>query len=485
MSSACASLSSRCAAPLRRLSPSLLSPRARSLSSSADGPIGAASRPFLELEDRFGSHNYHPIPVVLSRGLGVHVWDVDGCQYLDCLSAYSAVNQGHCHPRLVAAMARQASRLTLSSRAFCSDQLGPYAKQLTTLMGYDRVLPMNTGAEGTETALKLARRWGYDVKGVPANRATVLVASGAFHGRTIAAISASDDPESYGGFGPLMPGLTKVPFGDLGALRRALAADPTIVAFMVEPVQGEAGVVVPPAGYLAGAAAACRAAGALFIADEVQTGLCRTGRMLATQWEGACVCARGSGESSGCVCARPDILVLGKALSGGMLPVSAVLADDAVMLCIRPGQHGSTFGGNPLACAVASEALAVLTDEGLAANADARGEQLRAGLRALARDFPTLLSPAVRGRGLLCAVEVRADAADAAGAPISAWDLCIGLKDARAVHGAPLGLLAKPTHGTIIRLAPPLVITQEQVQLALEVMRTVCDRLLQGKGRAA
>lgn len=422
------------------------------------------SQHYIDLEDRHGSHNYHPIPVVLARGQGVHVWDVEGRQYVDFLSAYSAVNQGHCHPRLVAAMAAQAGRLTLSSRAFLSDQLGPYARYVTQLFGFDRVLPMNTGAEGTETALKLARRWGYDCKGVPADRATVIVARGAFHGRTLAAVSTSDDPESYGGFGPLLPGIVKVPFNDLPALAAALAATPTAVAFMVEPVQGEAGVVVPDEGYLWGAAALCRSHGALFVADEVQTGLARTGRMLAVDWEGV----------------RPDVLILGKALSGGMLPVSAVLANDEVMLCIKPGQHGSTFGGNPLACAVALEALHVLRDEGLAANADARGDECRAGLRAIVAAHPRLFESA-RGKGLLNAIVVRDDAADDAGRPVSAWDVCMALKDAGPRFGAPMGLLAKPTHGNIIRLAPPLTITPEQLRASLGILETVAQGLRAGR----
>jgi ornithine--oxo-acid transaminase len=395
----------------------------------------------------------------------VHVWDVDGRQYVDFLSAYSAVNQGHCHPRLVRAMAEQASRLTLSSRAFCSDQLGPYAEYITRLFGYDRVLPMNTGVEGAETALKLARRWGYDVKGVPPGQAVVIVAKGAFHGRTLAAISASDDPDSYGGFGPLLPGIVKVPFNDVPALTAALDAHgPNVVAFMVEPIQGEAGIYVPDDGYLAAAAAACRSRRVLLVADEVQTGLARTGRMLACEYDGV----------------RPDVLILGKALSGGMLPVSAVLADDEVMLTIKPGQHGSTFGGNPLGCAVAREALQVLADERLADNAYARGQEMRAALRGLAADFPGVFS-VVRGRGLLNAIVVRDDAADAAGRPLSAWDVCMAAKDARATYGAPMGLLAKPTHGTVIRLAPPLVMTAPQLDGAMGILRAAVAGLHAGK----
>ena len=414
---------------------------------------------YLALEDAHGSHNYHPLPVVFERALGVDVWDVDGKRYLDCLSAYSAVNQGHCHPRLVAALVKQASRLTLSSRAFCSDQLGPYAAHITSMFGYDRVLPMNTGVEAWETALKLTRRWGYVVKGIPDAKAVVIVARGAFHGRTMAAISASDDPESYGGFGPWLPGMVKVDYGCINSLKAALAAHGHSVAgFIVEPVQGEAGVVVPPPGYLAAAAAACAASNVLFVADEVQTGLCRTGSML-------CVDAAG---------VRPDIVILGKALSGGVLPVSAVLADDAVMLNIHPGQHGSTFGGNPLGCAVASEALRVLVDEGLAEAATIRGAQLKSGLAAVAAAHPRLLAPTARGQGLLTALEVRPDAAAVSGKHVSAWDICMELKEGGA---AGVGVLAKPTHDTVIRMSPPLVISEAQVNVVLGVLDEVLTRL--------
>ena len=391
------------------------------------------------------------------------MWDVEGRQYVDFLSAYSAVNQGHCHPRLVAAMREQCARLTLSSRAFLSDQLGPYAEYVTQIFGFSRVLPMNTGAEGTETALKLARRWGYDVKGVPQGQATVIVAKGAFHGRTLAAVSTSDDPESYGGFGPLLPGIVKVPFDDIPSLRAALENSRSVVAFMVEPLQGEAGVVVPRDGYLKQAAQLCRQHNVIFIADEVQTGLCRTGRMLAVDYDAV----------------KPDVLILGKALSGGMMPVSAVLANDDVMLTIKPGQHGSTFGGNPLACAVAVEALKVLQEEKLADNAYARGMECRAGLQRLVDAYPRLFE-LTRGKGLLNAIVVRDGAKDDRGKPISAWDLCIALKDAHK-FGAPMGLLAKPTHGNIIRLAPPLPITSQQVQTSLGIIETVVQGLLAGR----
>ena len=414
---------------------------------------------YMGLEDKYGAHNYHPLPVVLSRGLGVMVWDVDEKPYFDFLAAYSAVNQGHCHPRLLRALREQAARITLTSRAFYNDQLGPYEKYITGLFGYDRVLPMNSGVEAGETALKLARRWGYEVKRVPADAAVMLFAHGNFWGRTMSAVSASDDPDSYGGYGPLLPGLRKVPYADVGALEAALAADPNIVAFEVEPIQGEAGVVVPPDGYLAAVAAACKRHNVLFIADEVQTGIARTGRMLACDHEGV----------------KPDILVLGKALSGGLMPVSAVLARDEIMLTIKPGQHGSTFGGNPLACAVATEALQIVEEEKLADNAAARGVELRAGLAALATEFPSVLE-GTRGKGLLNAILVRPDATDAAGRHLRAWDLCMGFKDA-AAYGMRAGLLAKPTHDHIIRLAPPLVITSKQVTECLDIMRTVIKAL--------
>src|ERR1700733_7591552 len=375
---------------------------------------------YIDLEEKHGAHNYHPLPVVLNRGEGVFVWDVDGRRYYDFLSGYSALNQGHCHPRLIAALLQQAGKLTLSSRAFHSDMLGEYAAFITAYFGYDKVLPMNTGVEAVETAIKLCRRWGYRVKGIPENKAKVIVCAGNFHGRTSAVISFSTDPESRRQFGPYMPGFGIIPYNDIDALALALQ-DKEVAGFLVEPIQGEAGVVVPDEGYLSKAGELCRAAGVLFMADEIQTGLCRTGRMLACDHEGL----------------RPDILILGKALSGGVLPVSAILADDAVMLTIGPGEHGSTYGGNPLACKVAMEALTVLKDEKMAENAAALGELFRHELRKLGSPH----IEQIRGKGLLNAIVIRHADADAA------WSLCLILKDK--------GLLAKPTHGDKIRLAPP------------------------------
>ncbi len=392
-------------------------------------------REAMELEARHGAHNYRPLPVVLTRGEGVFLWDVEGRRYYDFLSAYSAVNQGHCHPHIVSAMVEQAGRLALTSRAFYNDRLGPFERYVTSLFGYDKVLPMNSGAEAVETALKLSRRWGYDRKGIPAGEARVVVCEGNFHGRTITLVSASCDPESYGGYGPFTPGLVKIPYDDLGALERALE-DPSVCAFLVEPIQGEAGVVVPRHGYLAGARELCTRRRVLLVADEVQTGLGRTGRLLASDHEDV----------------RSDVLILGKALSGGMYPVSAVLADDEVMLCVQPGQHGSTFGGNPLAASVAVAALQVVVEEKLAENADRMGRVLRAGLRALRHPMIEL----VRGRGLLNAIVVR-PMRDA-----TAWDVCLRLKDN--------GLLAKPTHGDIVRLAPPLVIDERGIRDAIEII---------------
>jgi len=386
------------------------------------------SRHYLELEEKYGAHNYHPLPVVLNRGRGVYVWDVDGNRYFDCLSGYSAVNQGHCHPRIVAALVEQAGRLTLTSRAFHSDLLGEYARFISEYFSYDKVLPMNTGVEAVETAIKLCRRWGYQVKKIPGNQAKIVVCAGNFHGRTTTVISFSTDPDSNREFGPYTPGFVVIPYNDTGALEQALR-DPLVAGFLVEPIQGEAGVVVPDDGYLLRAAALCRDANVLFIADEIQTGLGRTGRMLACEHENV----------------RPDILILGKALSGGMLPVSAVLADDAIMLTIRPGEHGSTYGGNPLACAVAMEALRVLQEERMTGNALELGELFRSELRQLRSPHIAL----IRGKGLLNAIVIGHAQADAA------WDLCQALKEN--------GLLAKPTHGDKIRLAPPLVITREEV----------------------
>jgi ornithine--oxo-acid transaminase len=384
---------------------------------------------YLELEEQFGAHNYHPLPVVLEKGEGVFLWDVDGKRYYDFLSGYSAVNQGHCHPRIVNALIEQSKKLTLTSRAFHSNLLGEYEKFITGYFGYDKVLPMNTGVEGGETAIKLARRWGYAKKGILENQAKIIFAEGNFWGRTLAAISSSTDPSSYKAFGPYMPGFELVPYNDLIALEKAFQ-DKTVAAFMVEPIQGEAGVVVPDEGYLKGVRALCDEYNVLFIADEIQTGLCRTGKMLACDHENV----------------RPDILILGKALSGGIIPVSAVLADDDIMLTIKPGEHGSTYGGNPLGCAVATEALNVLKEEKMAENAEAMGQLLRTELINLHSPY----IKTVRGKGLLNAIVIEHPNKEAA------WDLCLDLKEN--------GLLAKPTHGDKIRFAPPLIITAEQVK---------------------
>ena len=401
----------------------------------------ATSADFIALEDRFGAHNYHPLPVVLSRGEGVFVHDVEGKRYYDFLSAYSAVNQGHCHPRLVAAMTEQAQRLTLTSRAFHNDQLGPFEAFATKLFGYQRLLPMNSGVEACETAVKLARRWGYEVKGIAENEARVVFAEGNFWGRSLAAVSSSTDPSSFHGFGPFMPNFDLVPYDDLEALEAKLR-DPRTAAFMVEPIQGEAGVVVPADDYLVKVRELCTQHRVLFIADEVQTGLARTGRRLCVDHAGV----------------RPDIVVLGKALSGGMLPVSAVLADDEVMLTIKPGEHGSTYGGNPLACAVAMEALKVIEEEDLAGNAERCGALLRAELEKLMGPVIKL----VRGKGLLNAIVVDIEGER------DAMDFCMEL--------AKEGLLAKPTHGDKIRFAPPLVITEEQIMECVGIIKTVTER---------
>ena len=400
------------------------------------------TRTCLELEEKYGAHNYHPVPVVLNRGLGVFVWDVDGKRYFDCLSGYSAVNQGHCHPRIIAALTDQAGRLTLTSRAFHSDLLGEYTRYITDYFGYDKVLPMNTGVEAVETAIKLCRRWGYRIKGIPDNKAKIIVCSGNFHGRTTTVISFSTDPESNRQFGPYAPGFVVIPYNDADALGQALE-DPDIAGFLVEPIQGEAGVVVPDEGYLQAARRLCRDAGALFIADEIQTGLGRTGRLLACDHEAV----------------RPDILILGKALSGGTLPVSAVLADDEIMLTIQPGEHGSTYGGNPLACRVAIESLEVLKDERLADNARELGEVFRAEMLALRS--PHIRQ--IRGKGLLNALVIDHPR------PAAAWELCLALKDN--------GLLAKPTHGDKIRLAPPLVITRPQLMECIAIIRETLNVL--------
>jgi ornithine--oxo-acid transaminase len=401
-----------------------------------------SSQRAIELEEKYGAHNYHPIPVVITRGEGVYVWDVEGQRYYDFLSAYSAVNQGHCHPRIVQAMIDQASRLTLTSRAFHNDILGEYEAFMTQLFGYDKLLPMNTGVEGGETAIKLARRWAYDVKGVEKYKAKILFVEGNFWGRTLSAISTSTDPSSFEGFGPFMPGFELIPYNDLPALEKALE-DPNIAALMLEPIQGEAGVVVPEEGYLKKAFDLCKSKNVLFIADEVQTGIARTGKMLACDHEGV----------------RPDILILGKALSGGLLPVSAVFADDEIMLTIKPGEHGSTYGGNPLACKVAMEAMQVVLDEKLADNAQYLGEILRTELRKIKSDRVT----EVRGKGLLNAIVIKEKDG------IDAWDVCMKLKEN--------GLLAKPTHGDIIRFAPPLVINEEQLMECVNIIRRTIESL--------
>ncbi len=398
---------------------------------------------FLDLEDKHGAHNYHPLPVVLEKGLGVHLWDVDGNRYYDFLSGYSAVNQGHCHPRIIDALVQQATKLTLTSRAFHNNLLGEYEKYITDYFGYDKVLPMNTGVEGGETAIKLARRWGYVNKGIADNQAKIVFAENNFWGRTMAAISSSTDPSSYSKFGPFMPGFEIVPYDNLVALEKAFQ-DKNVAAFMVEPIQGEAGVVLPTEGYLKGVRELCTEYNVLFIADEIQTGLCRTGKMLACDHENV----------------RPDILILGKALSGGVLPVSAVLADNEIMLNIKAGEHGSTYGGNPLACAVAMAALQVLKDEKMSENAEAMGLLLR-------NELEKLQSPVidiVRGRGLLNAIVIKHPD------PEAAWTFCVELMKN--------GLLAKPTHGDKIRFAPPLNITKDQIMECVEVIKKSLQILL-------
>ncbi len=397
---------------------------------------------YIALEDQYGAHNYHPVPVVLEKGEGIFLYDVDGKRYFDFLSGYSAVNQGHCHPAIIKALTEQAQKLTLTSRAFYNNQLGVYEKYITEYFGYDKVLPMNTGVEGGETAIKLARRWGYAVKGIPENQAKVIFAEGNFWGRTLAAISSSTDPSSFKGFGPYMPGFGLVPYNDLAALETVLQ-DPTVAAFMVEPIQGEAGVVIPTDGYLKGVRALCDKYNVLFIADEIQTGLARTGTMLACDHENV----------------RPDILILGKALSGGTIPVAAVLADDMIMLQIKPGEHGSTYGGNPLACAVAMKALEVIKDEKMVENSLKMGEILRAELAKLNSPFVA----SIRGRGLLNAIVIKHEN------PEAAWDLCLHLKE--------LGILAKPTHGDKIRFAPPLIITEAQIKEAVQLIGQGLEQL--------
>tara|TARA_B100001996_G_C18632683_1_gene582418 strand:- start:226 stop:1455 length:1230 start_codon:yes stop_codon:yes gene_type:complete len=399
-----------------------------------------SSKYAIELEDRYGAHNYHPIPVVLSKGEGIHVWDLEGKKYFDFLSSYSAVNQGHCHPKIIKSLNDQSKKLTLTSRAFYNDVLGDFEKFITELFKYDKVLPMNTGVEGGETANKLARKWGYEKKGIPENKAKIIFANGNFWGRTLAAISTSDDPLSYKGFGPFMPGYEVIPYNDLESLENSLQ-DPNVAAFMVEPIQGEAGVIVPDEGYLSGIRNLCDKYNVLFIADEVQTGIARTGKMLATDFEDA----------------RPDILILGKALSGGVLPVSAVLADDEVMMCIKPGEHGSTFGGNPLSCAVAKTALEVVEEENLAKNAEDMGNIFRNKMQSLINS--SKIAQLVRGKGLLNAVVINASAESD-----TAWNICLKLKDN--------GLLAKPTHGNIIRFAPPLIINKQEIEECCNIIET-------------
>ena len=398
----------------------------------------ASSTAAIELEKKFGATNYHPLPVVLAKGEGVFLYDVEGRKYYDFLSAYSAVNQGHCHPKILKALNDQAVKLTLTSRAFHNDILGVYEAYITAYFGYDRVLPMNTGVEGGETAMKLCRRWGYDVKGIPINQAKIIFAEGNFWGRTLAAISSSTDPLSRTGFGPYMPGFELIPYNDIDSLEKAVR-DPHVAGFMIEPIQGEAGVVVPDEGYLRKAFDLCQKNRVLFIADEVQTGLARTGKLLACDYDGI----------------KPDILILGKALSGGVLPVSAVLANDEIMLTIKPGEHGSTYGGNPLACAVAAAALEVIKEEGLAENAFYLGEIFRHRMQDLVEksDLVTL----VRGKGLLNAIMIN-DAEDSN----TAWNMCLKLMDN--------GLLAKPTHGNIIRFAPPLVINETQLNECCDII---------------
>ncbi len=393
---------------------------------------------YIDLELEHGAHNYHPIPVVLSKGSGIYVWDVEGNRYYDFLSAYSAVNQGHCNERILDSLTSQAHKLTLTSRAFHNNVLGEYEKYITKLFGFDKVLPMNTGVEGGETANKLARKWGYIKKGIKENKARIIFARGNFWGRTLAAISSSDDPSSYKGFGPYMPGYNLIPYNDLNALENELK-DPNVCAFMVEPIQGEAGVIVPDYGYLSSVRKICDKYNVLFIADEVQTGIGRTGKLLACDHENV----------------KPDILILGKALSGGVYPVSAVLCNDDIMLCIQPGEHGSTFGGNPLACAVAKTALEVVIDENLSDNANLMGNIFREELNKL----NSSIIKEIRGKGLLNAIEIKKTSS------ISAWEICMLLKNK--------GLLAKPTHGNIIRFAPPLIINKKEILECTSIITNV------------
>lgn len=397
----------------------------------------------IALEDKYGAHNYHPLPVVLSKGQGVHLWDIEGKHYFDFLSAYSAVNQGHCHPRIIAALTEQAAKLTLVSRAFHNDLLGEYEQFMTQMFGYDKLLPMNSGAEAVETAIKICRKWAYEVKGITANQAKIIVCGSNFHGRTISIISASSDPTSYTNFGPHTPGFISVPYNDINALREALT-DTNIAGFLLEPIQGEAGVIVPNEGYLAEAYLLCKQNNVLFINDEIQTGIARTGRMLAADYENV----------------HADILILGKAVSGGVFPVSAVLCDDEIMMCIKPGEHGSTYGGNPLACRVAMSAMSVVIDENLADNAAKMGALLRSELGAINSPMVT----AVRGKGLLNAIDIKPHNGK------DAWDVCLQLKEN--------GLLAKPTHGHIIRFAPPLVINEDQMFECISIIKKTLNDMI-------
>ena len=390
---------------------------------------------YMDREAQYGAHNYHPLPVVLEKGEGIYVWDVNGKRYFDFLSAYSAVNQGHCHPKIVEAMTEQAQKLALTSRAFYNNVLGEWEEYITKYFGYDKVLPMNSGAEADETALKLCRRWGYDVKGIPADQAKIIVCDNNFHGRTITIVTLSNDPSSYAGFGPFTPGFVRIPYDDIPALEEALK-DPNVAGFLLEPIQGEAGVYVPHEGYLKKAYDLCKAHNVLFMADEVQTGIARTGKMLACDHEGV----------------RPDILILGKAISGGLMPVSCVLADDEIMMTIKPGEHGSTYGGNPIAAKVSMAALQVIKDEKLEENAERLGKIFRERMKAIKSDMVEL----VRGKGLLNAVVITPKNGK------TAWDVCLKLRDN--------GLLAKPTHEHIIRFAPPLVINEEQLIEAIGII---------------
>ena len=390
---------------------------------------------YMDREAKYGAHNYHPLPVVLEKGEGIYVWDVNGKRYFDFLSAYSAVNQGHCHPKIVEAMTEQAKKLALTSRAFYNNVLGEWEEYITKYFGYDKVLPMNSGAEADETALKLCRRWGYDVKGIPADQAKIIVCDNNFHGRTITIVTLSNDPSSYAGFGPFTPGFVRIPYDDIPALEEALK-DPNVAGFLLEPIQGEAGVYVPHEGYLKKAYDLCKAHNVLFMADEVQTGIARTGKMLASDHEGV----------------RPDILILGKAISGGLMPVSCVLADDEIMLTIKPGEHGSTYGGNPIAAKVSMAALQVIKDEKLEENAERLGKIFRERMKVIKSDMVEI----VRGKGLLNAVVITPKNGK------TAWDVCLKLRDN--------GLLAKPTHEHIIRFAPPLVINEEQLIEAIGII---------------